>query len=128
MAHSIPSVVVRDGLPMNLTRTATAPREVDRPSLLARNCSLQPRGPLGREAAGDHSAVLEIVNAKYNKTPPVITSPTWDSGAVGLLHRSPLNEAGARVQQLKVIGNGRIIRLTFIGLEEFPTRVHQVAT
>jgi hypothetical protein len=45
-----------------------------------------------------------------------------------LLHRSPLNEAGARVQQLKIIGNGRIIGFAFIGLEQFPTRVRQIST
>src|SRR5215471_18087096 len=61
-----------------------------------------------------------------------MTSTTWERGAENamrfLLRRSPLNEPVARVQQLKVIGNGRIIGLAFIGLEELPTRVRQVAT
>src|SRR5215471_9980837 len=75
---------------------------------------------------------LKSVSATQNKTAAVITSTTWDSGAENairsLLRRRPLNEPGARVQQLKVIGNGRIIGLAFIGLEEFLTRVRQVAT
>src|SRR5215831_2558562 len=75
---------------------------------------------------------LKSVSATKNRTAPVITSTTWDSDGENairfLLRRGPLNEPGARVQQLKVVSNGRIIGLTFIGLEEFPTRVRQVAT
>src|SRR5262249_54922678 len=70
---------------------------------------------------------LKSVSATWNKTAAVITSTTWDSGAenaIRSLLRRPLNEPGTRVQQLKVIGNGRVIGLAFIGLEEFPTRVH----